>query len=201
MPSRSGSKAMMAKNLRAVRDSYPSLFVASDDEWIRKVEAYWKKLRSFDGDAVEKACDMAIDRYPDKMPTVGQLVMLTKGIEAEAKRVLREGNVVSLRIKSDQEETDRVDYLRNDVIPDDPAAQQKWIDDGDSHGERLARSYEVDSKNRKISAHNMQKLHGPRWGDFWKMWDAAGRAKETPKVDEPEQQPIAGGAGKQDAGL
>jgi len=169
--------AIFDKWMSRLRDEVPDLFIRGEQQWSQQVRAYWRKLKRFDMALVELAIDRSSDEYPGKFPTVGQLVRLCKVIDAEHKKAAREQGEQESRAFADRVEQERVEYLRNEIVPDDPAQQRAYIDAGDSPFERLAREFEVDSKRRAldplraspddVTRHRMQRIR-----DTWAELDS-----------------------------
>jgi len=189
----------MKTSLTRLRDSYPSLFVGTEQDWLRRVSAYWQKLRRFDSDLVDLACDNAVDRYPDKMPTVGQLVNLCNEILSERKKRDAEEQQVSERIRTERENAESVEFLRSEIIPHDDAGQRRYVDEGDSPFERLARTWEVQSKRNDLDPNSSSppELFRHRMSQLWETWAET----ENHEPQPPTQTTNTGDAGKADAGL
>lgn len=145
-----GSKQLIAKAIEKLRDNYPSLFIGDKDQWNARANQYWQKLRKYEVDVVEEACDLATEKYPDKFPSSGQLVMLCKGIVHEREKTAYTRDQQAQLAREARENREAVEMLRKDIIPNDRAGQADWIAEGDTPFERLARESEVRSKRMNI---------------------------------------------------
>lgn len=143
-----GTRARHDKALTALRDEYPSLFIASESDWTKLKARYWAKLKVFGIDAILVAIDRAPEEYPGRFPDAGQLMRLCKVAQLEAEAEQREVDEAEARRRAEQAERDRVLDRRQFVIPDRREDQDRWVDAGETHCERLARRIEVESKRR-----------------------------------------------------
>lgn len=183
----SGRKPQIRTSLGKLRDSYPSLFVGTDEQWGTRVDAYWGRLRKFDQTVVDEACDRAIDKYPDKMPTVGQLVYLCREILEREKTAAREQGRLDDQARGDRETREAVEYLRSEEIPDDPAQQRVWVAESTDPLERLAREYEADSKRRALDPNKpcSPAVAKERMRRFWVTWNSTPARVGSPGKEEP----------------
>jgi hypothetical protein len=180
-----GSKAQIAKLLVRLRDNYPSLFVGSESEWAARSNAYWEKLRRFEVEVIDEACDQATEKYPDRFPTSGQLVSLCKGIIYEREKREREERTHADSIREERETREKVEYLRREIIPNDQAGQQAWIAEGETPFERLAREFEVESKRLNLDPNRAspREVEQRRMQALMRTWDEANEYKPSPPPD------------------
>lgn len=177
-----GSKALICKLLTRLRDDYPSLFVGDETEWRRRETRYWEKLKRFDVEVVEEACERAPDKHPDKFPTTGQLVMLCNGVLYERERREREEGARVDSAREERETREKVDLLRREVIPNDRAGQDGWVAEGETPFERLARSFEVESKRLNLDPNREcpQQVGQQRMAALMRTWNEASAYKPSP---------------------
>lgn len=142
----SGKRAV-GRILVLLRDAYPELVCETEEQWSSRVDAYFAKLRRFDGEVVGKACDRAHDRYPNRFPTASQLASLCVAVDSEQRQAHRDREVQLDRDREDSEMAAHISEKRRTVIPDTRADQARWTAEGESPFERLARRWECESKN------------------------------------------------------
>lgn len=133
-----------------LRESYPQLVKETPEEWARKVKSYHNKLRRFDVVIVGEACERAIEEHPRFFPTTGQIVNLCKRIDSETKS---RQHVESEERRQREEEIACRDYVmqrRANVIPDTSEEQRLWVESAPDPFVRLARQWEVESKNGRF---------------------------------------------------
>jgi hypothetical protein len=142
------TKPQINRELVALRGGYPNLFTEKGEQWDRRVDAYFLKLRRFDIDLVAKACERAPDKYPDtKFPTSGQLVQLCVAISKEEAKQAREDSDARARKIENENTRQYVMDRREHVIPDHRDDQARWCAETDCPFEALARKWECESKN------------------------------------------------------
>ncbi len=191
-----GSKAQIAKQLTRLRDNYPSLFVGTESEWAARSTAYWQKLRKFDVQLVEEACDQATEKYPDRFPTSGQLVGLCNAIAFDRDRREREDGQQAATVSEERETREKVDLLRREIIPNDHDGQRAWVAAGDTAFERLARGFEVESKRLNLDPNrpSPSEVEKRRTGALMRIWNEAHTEPSTPegwrtsRHPQPQQQ-------------
>lgn len=145
------TKLQINRELVALRGGYPNLFVEKGEQWDRRVDAYFLKLRKFDIGLVVKACERAPDKYPDaRFPTSGQLAQLCVAISREEAKQAREDDDARARKIEDENTRQYVMDRREHVIPNHRDDQVRWCREPTCPFDRLARMWESESKNRNL---------------------------------------------------
>jgi hypothetical protein len=187
-PWRTGRKAEIYSVLDKLRDEFATLFVADEDSWYQgTLEAYYDKLKGFETEVVEQACKLAAAGR-DKFPSAPLIVSHCRKIIADRKDQERVDGIKADRIRRDAEDREAVDLRREEIIPHDHQAQDRWIADGETPLERMARRYEVDSKRRGTDPNSLQRIlddagrpiHTARFADFWGAFAATPEAEIHP---------------------
>jgi hypothetical protein len=160
-----------AEAMLQLRDQYPNLFVPSLKEWARQVSSYRVKLRRFPIAIVEAACDAAPDEHPDRFPTTGQLVRICTRLQRERREAFERRKRESAEAAENRSDRERTAILR-DTIPNDPEGQLAYVSAGATPFEKLARTFEVESKIRNLdpTKKTPPELHQDRMSRFWKTW-------------------------------
>ncbi len=139
------SKKHVSLQLTKLKGNYNTLFNEDHAEWLRRVDAHHEKLRKIDAIDVEAACEEAPLRYPDKFPNVGQLANLAAECARNRKKEARR-----LAAEEREEVENKIILERTDEtrrrIPNDPIGMERWVAQGSSDAERLARYFEAQSK-------------------------------------------------------
>jgi hypothetical protein len=196
-----GSRNIICAAVTRMRDAYPSLFIGSDEQWRSREEAYFAKLKRFDADTVVEACDSATDWSPAQFPDVGLVVRECRKLTSEREQREREASEAGLRAKAERDNAEAVRGLRSCVIPNDDAGQRRYIDEGGSPFERLAREFEVQSKRNDLDPNKSTpaSLHRHRMRRFWGTWaETEQQSNQAPPVGR-HQRALA--EGKEDSGL
>lgn len=142
------TRPQINRELLALRGGYPNLFVEKGDQWDRRVDAYFLKLRRFDIELVVKACERAPDKYPDaKFPTSGQLAQLCVAVSTEEAKQEREDADARARKIEDENTRQYVMDRREHAIPDHRDDQARWCSAPSCPFERMSRKFECESKN------------------------------------------------------
>ncbi len=184
--------ASTSRFLGLLRDQYPNLFAGEPGQWKARVVAYHSKLRRWDDEILSKACQRATDKYPDRFPTAGQIGGLCQNVEVE----LREAwHLESARIGREREDADnaqRVADLREKVIPDSRADQERWCSTGKPF-ERLARYWECESKNNGWDPNRPapRGVGGRRMKEFFDLMTTLDVAKKVDKTQAPRGGSVA----------
>ena len=113
------SKRDLSESMGTLKAQHPDLFVGTDDDWKRRVDAYWSRLRRFDPDVVETACQDASAKA-GKFSSAPQVERAARAIQGRRDDVARENDRKDQSEAAAISEAERVRYHRAHVIPDDP---------------------------------------------------------------------------------
>lgn len=113
------TRRAVTQSLRSLRERYPNFWVGTEDEWAKRLEAYWVELKRYELRTIVTACNRASrpQHYPDRFPTAGQLAVICQLVEAE---------------KPTPPSRDYPEVLRPQLDPDNPF-------------EQMARTWEAES--------------------------------------------------------
>ena len=77
------TRRAVTQSLRSLRERYPNFWVGTEDEWSKRLEAYWVELKRYDTQTIITACNRASrpQHYPDQFPTAGQLAIICQLVE------------------------------------------------------------------------------------------------------------------------
>ena len=182
------SKSYVRYCLDHLRSRYSELVAEDPQQWAARVDSCHAKLRRFDADVVEVACQRAFERYPQKFPTAGQLASLAIGVDVERKAAVTTAEKLRRQELEDREINAYVDELRNQVIPHDVREQEKWVDEGETKAEKTARWWEAQSKQLSLDPTQASPadVTKQRFRELHRIMDDIGNWPARPKPRESQ---------------
>lgn len=148
-------KQYFAQAMGFLRKAYPAER-SSDDEWKATMRAWAHKLQRHPHQVVGQALSRAVDQYPDRFPTLGQVDAICTSV---AKSFTPSGELLSRTPRT---------------LP----AIEARILDAQNPFEQLARLWEGEARHGRFGSNPPPADVLKRWmKDFWAVWEKAEAAK------------------------
>lgn len=138
-----------AQMMSILRAGYPNMFNAPEGPWRATIEVFYGKLSTYPKEVLRKASAASHDKFPDRLPSVGQFTQLVESIQKSY--ALQQRSAIAALPPSPRAKKTKV-----------PEKWEKW-------------AQFMEQENKYFQMHpdkhpGMDVLNKTRFKKFWTLW-------------------------------